>query len=72
MYGALNSNSITRFNTELDKTPAVADIFTQQFLADTQVLSVEELFQNYAVGSGMTVATPSSDSPKPSPATASA
>ena len=28
-YGALNSNSITRFNTELSKMPVSADIFTQ-------------------------------------------
>ena len=61
-YGALNSNSITRFNTELYKTPVVADVFTQQFLQDTQVQSVEDLFANYGTGSGLVLATPESDS----------
>src|SRR5947209_6130572 len=31
-YGALNSNSVTRFNTELDKVPISADIFTEEFM----------------------------------------
>ncbi len=61
-YGALNSNSITRFNTELAKTPVVADIFTQQFMQDTQVQTVEDLFKNYGTSTGMTFATPTSDS----------
>jgi len=61
-YGALNSNSITRFNTELYKTPVVADVFTEQFMQDTQVQSVEELFGKYGTGSGLTLATPDSDS----------
>src|SRR5258708_18947445 len=43
-YGALNSNSLALFNVELDKAPVVADIMTQQFIQDTQVRSVEELF----------------------------
>ncbi len=61
-YGALNSNSITRFNTELSKTPVVADIFTKQFMQDTQVQTVEQLFTKYGTAAGMTFATPSSDS----------
>lgn len=61
-YGALNSNSITQFNTELSKTPVVADIFTRQFMEDTQVQSVEELFNRYATSGGMVLATPDSDS----------
>ena len=60
-YGALNSNSITRFNTELYKTPVVADVFTQQFMEDTQVQTVEELFTQYGTGSGLVLATPDSD-----------
>src|SRR5260221_5755099 len=28
-YGALNSNSITRFNTDLDRMPVSADIFNE-------------------------------------------
>jgi outer membrane receptor for ferric coprogen and ferric-rhodotorulic acid len=61
-YGALNSNSITRFNMELDKTPIVADIFTQQFISDTGVTTLEDLFNGYANGAGMVLATPESDS----------
>src|SRR5581483_11146340 len=60
-YGALNSNSITRFNTELYKTPVVADVFTAQFMQDTQVQTVEDLFTNYGTGSGLVLATPDSD-----------
>ena len=61
-YGALNSNSLTQFNLELEKTPVVADIMTQQFIQDTQVRSVEELFNNYAGGAGRAFATVESDS----------
>jgi outer membrane receptor for ferric coprogen and ferric-rhodotorulic acid len=61
-YGALNSNSIVRFNVELEKAPMAADIFTQQFMEDTQVRSVEELFDNYAGGAGRAFATVESDS----------
>jgi outer membrane receptor for ferric coprogen and ferric-rhodotorulic acid len=61
-YGALNSNSITRFNMELDKTPLVADIFTQEFMNDTAVSTLEDLFNGYANGAGMVLATPESDS----------
>lgn len=61
-YGALNSNSITRFNTELAKTPVVADIFTEQFIQDTAVTTLEDLFGGYASGAGQVLATPESDS----------
>ncbi len=61
-YGALNSNSITRFNVELAKVPVVADIFTSQFMQDTQVQTVEQLFNQYGTAAGMTFATPTSDS----------
>lgn len=61
-YGALNSNSITRFNMELDKTPIVADIFTQQFIDDVGATTLEDLFNGYANGAGMVLATPESDS----------
>src|SRR5438045_1870439 len=33
-YGALNSNSITSFNTELNKMPLSADIFNRAFMDD--------------------------------------
>jgi outer membrane receptor for ferric coprogen and ferric-rhodotorulic acid len=61
-YGALNSNSITRFNTELDKIPVVADIMTEQFMQDTAVTSLEDLFSGYGSGAGQVLATPESDS----------
>jgi outer membrane receptor for ferric coprogen and ferric-rhodotorulic acid len=56
-YGALNSNSLTLFNVELDKVPVVADIMTQQFIQDTSVRSLEELFNNYGGGAGRVFAT---------------
>jgi outer membrane receptor protein involved in Fe transport len=56
-YGALNSNSITQFNVELLKTPVAADIFTEQFMKDMGVTSVEELLNNYGAGSSTIVAT---------------
>src|SRR5205823_411625 len=31
-YGALNSNSITRFSTELDHMPVSADVFNEAFM----------------------------------------
>ena len=36
-YGALNSNSITEFNTALNKLPISADIFSQSFMDDVGV-----------------------------------
>ena len=39
-YGALNSNSITRFNTELATMPVSADIFTKTFMDDVAASSV--------------------------------
>jgi outer membrane receptor for ferric coprogen and ferric-rhodotorulic acid len=56
-YGALNSNSLTLFNVELDKVPVVADVLTQQFIQDTSVRSLEDLFNNYAGGAGRVYAT---------------
>ena len=51
-YGALNSNSITRFNTELAKMPVSAEIFTKAFMDDVAASSVEELILNYVAGAG--------------------
>ena len=39
-YGALNSNSVTRFKVEL---PVSADIFNQAFLNDVGSTSVEDM-----------------------------
>ena len=51
-YGALNSNSITRFNVELDKLPVTADIFTQAFMDDVGASSVEAMLGTFSAGSG--------------------
>lgn len=58
-YGALNSNSITKFNISLDKTPISADIFTEQFMNDVDALTVEGMFEQYGAGAGTLWATPS-------------
>ena len=57
-YGALNSNSITRFNTELDKMPISADIYTQTFMNDVGATSVEAMIQTYSAGAGYSGADP--------------
>ena len=51
-YGALNSNSLTQFNTALDRTPVSADIFTAEFMRDIAVTSVEEMLNGYGAGAG--------------------
>ena len=51
-YAALNSNSITRFNTELDKLPVSADIFDQTFMTDVAATTVEDMIQTYSAGAG--------------------
>jgi outer membrane receptor protein involved in Fe transport len=60
-YGALNSNSVTRFNTELDKVPISDDIFTEQFMTDVGATSVTDMLQTYGAGVGTVLATPASD-----------
>ncbi len=52
-YGALNSNSITRFNTELSKMPVSADIFTQAFMNDVAATSVESMVQYFSGSAGL-------------------
>ena len=51
-YGALNSNSITAFKTELDQLPVSADVFDQAFLKDTGLNTVEQTLQLYSAGAG--------------------
>ena len=51
-YGALNSNSITAFNTALDKLPISADIYDQAFIQDTASTSVETMIEGYSAGAG--------------------
>ena len=57
-YGALNSNSITRFDVELDKLPVSADIFTQAFMDDVGASSVESMLGTYSAGSGKAATDP--------------
>ena len=61
-YGALNSNSISRFNMELLKAPVAADIFTEEFIMDVGATTVEDLLNGYGAGVGQVLATPDSDS----------
>lgn len=51
-YGALNSASITRFNVEMEKMPVSADIFTETFMKDVAVTSVEDVITGYSAGTG--------------------
>jgi outer membrane receptor protein involved in Fe transport len=51
-YGALNSNSITRFNTELAKLPISADIYNEAFMRDINATSVEQMISEYTAGAG--------------------
>jgi len=57
-YGALNSNSITSFTTELNKLPVSADIFDQTFMNDLGVMSVEEMVQGFAAGAAVSSSSP--------------
>jgi len=60
-YGALNSNSVTRFNVELDKLPVTADIFNQAFMDDVGATTVEDMLQTYSSGSGSSSTDPSTN-----------
>jgi outer membrane receptor protein involved in Fe transport len=51
-YGALNSNSITRFKVELEKMPVSADIMNETFMNDIAAFGVESLLREYAAGAG--------------------
>src|ERR1043166_5302689 len=51
-YGALNSASITRFNVEMERMPVSADIFTETYMKDIAVTSVEDIVQGYSAGAG--------------------
>jgi len=66
-YGALNSNSITRFNTELDHMPVSADIFNEAFMRDIGAVSVEDMITSFSAGAGSALATPSTSSANTQP-----
>ena len=51
-YGAINSNSITRFNTELTSLPISADIFTETFINDVGARTIEDMVMNFVAGAG--------------------
>ena len=60
-YGALNSNSITRFNTELNKMPVSADIFTEEFMRDVGATTIEGMLAEYGAGMGIASSNPEGD-----------
>ncbi len=51
-YGALNSNSLTAFSTELKTMPVSADVFSETFMKDVGLTTVEEMIQNFSAGAG--------------------
>lgn len=51
-YGVLNSNSITSFNTELEKLPISADVLTSAFMDDTNSTTLENMLRSYSAGAG--------------------
>ena len=57
-YGALNSNSLTQFNTSLHTTPVSADIFTAEFMRDIGATSIEEMLGGYGAGVGTVMPNP--------------
>jgi len=57
-YGALNSNSITPFSTELDHVPVSADVFSEAFMRDVAATSVEDMIVGYSAGAGSALASP--------------
>ena len=52
-YDALETNSITRFRTELYKLPVTADVYTEQFMRDIAATTVEDMIVNFG-GAGVT------------------
>ncbi|MSU49875.1 MAG: TonB-dependent receptor [Opitutus sp.] len=47
-YSALNTNSITRFRTDLKTMPITADIFTESFMKDIGATDVESMLTEYS------------------------
>jgi outer membrane receptor protein involved in Fe transport len=47
-YGALQSNSLTNFSMDLQKMPATAQVFTQDFINDTASISIEDMLVKYS------------------------
>lgn len=57
-YGALNSNSVTPFSTELNRVPVSADVFTETFMKDVAATSIEDMVTGYSAGAGSALASP--------------
>ena len=51
-YGALNSNSITRFKVELDKMPVSADVLNEAFMNDVGAWDIDNMLREYSAGAG--------------------
>jgi outer membrane receptor protein involved in Fe transport len=47
-YGALRSNALTNFSMDLQKMPATAQVFTEDFINDTASTSIETMLATYA------------------------
>jgi outer membrane receptor protein involved in Fe transport len=57
-YGALNSNSITAFSTELKRMPVSADVFSETFMNDIGMDTIEQMVQTFSAGAGMASLSP--------------
>ncbi|HVU32725.1 MAG TPA: TonB-dependent receptor plug domain-containing protein [Opitutaceae bacterium] len=57
-YGALNSNSITAFSTQLKTMPVSADVFSQQFMDDVGATTVEDMIETFSAGAGYAATSP--------------
>ncbi len=62
-YGALNSNSLTAFTTELKRMPVSADVFGEAFMNDVGLNTVEQMIQNFSAGAGMASISPDGSAP---------
>ena len=62
-YGALNSNSVTAFSTELKRMPVSADVFGEAFMNDVGLNTVEQLVQQFSAGAGMASISPDGSAP---------
>jgi len=47
-YSALQSNSLSAFTMDLEKMPATAEVFSQQFITDTQSTTIEDMLINFS------------------------
>ena len=57
-FGAINTNAVAHFSTELSKTPISADVFTDKFMTSIDALSVDAMLETFGAGAGMVFASP--------------